>query len=298
MYLLAEVLPPMRRIHIPFSRDQIMLLMVAMNEFVLGLDTYLAHDISGTIRGGEWVPIIFGPIAGVLLLVAGLIAIRRRMTANVIASLVFLAGIVVGFLGFYYHLNRMLLPQAPPGQQVMACLLVYGPPLLGPMTFVLVAVLGISAAWQEDPPDSGELRLLGNLNLRMPLSKTRAYFFLMALFILATLVSSVLDHARTNFENPWLWLPITAGVFATLVATSMGAYRQTGNWDLWTYIGAMTLLIVTGLIGAYLHVDFNRAGQGAFILERFIRGAPVLAPQLYANMGALGLIVLLDPKEE
>jgi hypothetical protein len=55
---------------------------------------------------------------------------------------------------------------------------------------------------------------------------------------------------------------------------------------------------VTGLIGAYLHVDFNRAGQGAFILERFIRGAPVLAPQLYANMGALGLIVLLDPKEE
>jgi len=29
-----------------------------------------------------------------------------------------------------------------------------------------------------------------------------------------------------------------------------------------------------------------------------MRGAPFLAPMLFANMGALGLVILLDPKEE
>ncbi len=297
MYLLAEVIPQVRRLRIPVTRDQLMLLMVAMNEVMLGVDTYLAHNISGTIRGGEWVPILFGPIAGGILLVAGLIALRKRTAANILASLVFLASIVVGVLGSYYHLHRMLLPDALPGQ-AGAWLLVYAPPLLGPLTFILVAVLGISAAWQEIPTDSGILRLLGRWKIRMPLSKTRGYFFLIAIFILATLISSVLDHARANFENPWLWLPTSVGLFATLAATSIGAIRRPNKADIWTFIGAMALMILTGLIGALLHTNYNQTGQGALIPERFIRGAPILAPLLFANMGALGLIVLLDPSEE
>jgi hypothetical protein len=36
---------------------------------------------------------------------------------------------------------------------------------------------------------------------------------------------------------------------------------------------------------------------GAFVVERFIRGAPFLAPLLFANMGSLGLFVLLGPDE-
>jgi hypothetical protein len=31
--------------------------------------------------------------------------------------------------------------------------------------------------------------------------------------------------------------------------------------------------------------------------ERFLRGAPIMAPMLFANMGLIGLIVLLDPLE-
>jgi hypothetical protein len=298
MYLLAEAFPQIRRQPIPLTRDQVMLLLVAMNEFVLGLDTYLAHDTSGTIRDGEWVPIIFGPIAGFLLLVAGFIALRRRTLANLLASLVFLASMVVGGLGSYYHLHRTLLLQGPPGSLVAVWLLVYAPPLLGPLTFALVGIIGISAAWQEDPADSGRLRLLGGLNLNMPLSKTRAYFFLTALFILATLISSVLDHARDNFANPWLWLPTSVGIFSVLAATATGAYRRLNRYDVWTYIGAMLLMIVSGLIGAYLHVSFDQAYGGAIIPERFLRGAPLLAPLLYANMGVLGLIILLDPREK
>jgi hypothetical protein len=298
MYLLAEVFPQIKRVRIPVNRDQAVLLLAAFNELVLGVDTYLAHSITGTLKPGEWIPVIFGLTAGVILLLAGLVAIRRRSWASLAGTIVFLASIVVGILGSYYHLHRALLPAAPAGQQVSAALLVYGPPLLGPITFALLGVLGISAVWHEDPLDSGFARLGSRISIRMPVSKTRAYFFMTAFFILATLLSSVLDHARTHFANPWLWLPTFVGTFARLVTTAMGAYAHLERKDLVTYIAAMVLMAVVGLIGAGLHLQFNLTGQGALLQERFIHGAPMLAPLLYSNMAALGLIVLMDPSAE
>ena len=295
MYLLAEIFPWVKGVRIPFNRDQWMLLMAAVNEIILGADTYLAHSISGTIRNGEWIPIIFGPIAGILLFAAGLIALRKRILANLIASGVFLASVAVGILGSYFHLHRMILSGAPAGEQLTAQLILYGPPALGPLTFALVAVLGISAAWQEEPADSGRLHLLGNLRVQMPLSKTRAYFLLVAVFILVTLLSSVIDHAKTNFENPWLWIPTIVGSFAVLVTTAMGAYARLERGDLITYLAAMVLLVGVGLLGAVLHIQHNLVRQGTIVDERFIHGAPLLAPLLYANMAVLGVIVLLAP---
>jgi hypothetical protein len=78
----------------------------------------------------------------------------------------------------------------------------------------------------------------------------------------------------------------------------MGIYSRLERNDLYAYFFAMSLLIVVGLVGAWLHVSHNLTGQGAVISERFLRGAPFLAPLLFSNMGALGIIVLLDPKAE
>jgi hypothetical protein len=302
MYLLAEALPFIRRWRLlrrpPLNRDQVVLLMTSLNLILLGLDTYLAHSISGTIRMGEWIPIIFGPAAGILLLLAGLIAMRNRPAANITASIVCLSSAAVGLLGSYYHLHRAILTTAPVGQQITALVLVYAPPLLGPLTFALVGILGISAAWEEDPVDSGVLRLFGRLRLQMPLPKTRAYFLLTALFILATVLSSILDHARTNFVNPWLWLPTVVGIFATFITVAMGAYAYVNRGDILTYLVTMGLMILVGLIGAVLHVLHDLTGQGVLLTERAIRGAPLMAPLLFANMGALGLLILLHPKPE
>src|SRR5512136_2396443 len=104
MTLLAELSPALERLRrrlLPLTRDQMMLLMAAVNEIFLGIDTYLAHNISGTIRPNEWIPILFGPIDGGLLLVAGLIALRRRSLASAIATVVLGASIIVGLLGTY-----------------------------------------------------------------------------------------------------------------------------------------------------------------------------------------------------
>jgi hypothetical protein len=298
MYHLATVFPPLRRIRLPLSRDQLMLLMAAVNEIFLGIDIYLAHSISGTIVPNEWIPIIFGPLAGVLLLFTGLIATRRRPLATGIANIVFLCSIVVGLLGAYFHILRAILPTGPLGQQVTVNLLVWAPPILGPLTFSLVGVLGISAAWLEDPPDSGRLALMSGRHVQLPFAKTRAYFFWVGLGALATVISAVLDHARTNFENPWLWVPTAVGVFGVVVAVTLGIIDRPTRADLITYTVAMLLLIVVGVVGALLHVNANLIAGGTVVAERFIRGAPFLAPLLFCNMGALGLIALLDPAEE
>ncbi len=298
MAYLVEAIPITRRLRIPVSRDQAMLLMAAINEIFLGVDIYFAHSISGTIRSYEWIPIIFGPIAGILLLVAGLIALRKRSLANVFASIVFVLSIIVGLLGAYFHFRRAILPLAPVGQRVTIDLLIWAPPLLGPLTFSLVGLLGLSAAWHENPTGSGSLIMLGGKRLNMPYSKTQAYFFMVSMGTLATVFSSVFDHARTHFANPWLWVPTLTGIFATLVILATGFLERPRRPDLLIYIGTMMLLILVGVIGSYLHISNNLVAEGVIVGERFINGAPFLAPLLFANMGTLGLIVLLDPEEK
>jgi hypothetical protein len=294
---LATVFPPAGRLHrVPLSRDQTVLLLAAVNELFLGVDTYLAHGANLTIRPDEWIPIVFGLVAGAFLLLAGLLALRWRSRANLLATGIFVASIVVGILGAYWHLERGLLPDAPPGHRVTIGLLVWAPPVLGPMIFALVGILGISAAWVEDPPDSGLLRVCGT-HLQLPYPKTQAYFYIVGMAALATVISCVLDQARLHFAAPWLWLPAIAGMFGTVAAVTLGAIDRPTRADLLTYTGAMLLLIAIGVMGATLHVRANLTAQGTLVVERFLRGAPVLAPLLFANVGLLGLLVLLDPAE-
>ncbi|MFC2054522.1 hypothetical protein ACFLV7_09560 [Chloroflexota bacterium] len=297
MYPLEVMFPRVRDIRIPITRDQTMLVMAAITLIGLGVETYLAHLISGTIVPYEWIPIIFGPAAGILLIGAGFLAIRNRSLATSIASIVFLSSILVGLLGAYFHTVRAILPYAQPGSQVSVPLLVWAPPILGPLTFSLIGLVGLSAAWIEHPSDSGTLILLGGRKINLPYSKTRAYFFITGLAALATVISSVLDHARTDFSNPWLWVPTAVGVFTTVVAVVLGTLEHPSRADLFTYLFAMLLMIVVGNVGLVLHISQNLTTQGVIVGERFIRGAPFLAPLLFTNIGAIGLIALMNPTE-
>jgi len=294
MYPLAELFPAIRRYRIPISRDQAFLLVAALNEFLLGVETYLAHLISGTIVPNEWIPILFGPIAGVILLLAGLLAVRRRTIATILASVVFVASMIVGFLGAYFHVLRASIPFAET-QPLTVPLLVWAPPFLGPFTFALVGLLGLSAVWKEEPVDSGTLVLWNDRRICLPYNKTRAFFFITGMGALATTISSVLDHARTNFSNPWLWLPTAIGVFATVIAVLLGAIEHPKRSDYFTYFLAMLAMMLVGVTGAGLHIDQNFTSQGVFVFDRFIRGAPVLAPLLFADIGMIGLVAFLDP---
>jgi hypothetical protein len=203
----------------------------------------------------------------------------------------------VGLLGAYFHVVRGIMPTAPIGERVNIGLLVWAPPILGPLMFAMVGLLGISAVWREEPPDSGRLVLWGQTRLQLPYPKTQAYFYIVGMAALATLISSVLDHARADFANPWLWIPNVVGIFGTVVPIILGAIHTPSRADLITYFAAMLLLIGVGLTGFILHVNTNLLADGTFVLERFIRGAPFMAPLLFANIGTIGLLALLDPTE-
>ena len=297
MYHLATVFPAIKRIRLPFSRDQLVLVIMAINLFFLSFDIYLAHSISGTIVPNEWIPIIFGMVGGILLIVAGLIALRNRPLATMIATVTLLLSIVVGLMGAYFHWMRGILPTGPLGQRVTIDLLVWAPPIFGPLMFSFVGIFGLSAAWIEDPADSGTLVMMGGRRLQLPYPKTQAYFYIIGMAVLATVLSSALDHARLNFADPWLWVPTLIGVFGVVVAVVLGAINHPTRADLITYIVAMLLLIAVGVVGALLHIQGNLTSQGVVVIERFIHGAPFLAPLLFANVGMLGLVVLLDPHE-
>jgi hypothetical protein len=295
MNLPATLFPNLSR-RIPLSRDQVMLLIAAANEIFLGVDIYFAHLVSGTIVPREWIPIIFGPMAGVLLLLAGLIAIKNRPAATVLANIVLIASMVVGVLGAYFHLIRAALPSAPAGSRLSLDLLVRAPPVLAPLTFAGVALLGISAAWIESPADSGIL-LVGKRRVRLPYSKTRAYLLMLTLAILVTLISSVFDHARSNFESAAVWVPTVVGVFAVIITLALAARdAPPSRGDLLVFAGTMLVMILVGVLGLYFHINANLISEGTFVAERFLRGAPFMAPLLFCNMGMLGLAILLPPE--
>jgi flagellar motor component MotA len=115
--------------------------------------------------------------------------------------------------------------------------------------------------------------------------------------ILGTLISSVLDHARTGFENPWLWLPTIVGIFAVVAAVVVGDLAEDTPIEIQVYVAAMALMILTGLIGTILHLQTDFTSDYAFVQERFLKGAPIMAPLNFANMGLIALLLLLDPKE-
>lgn len=98
-------------------------------------------------------------------------------------------------------------------------------------------------------------------------------------------------------SNAWTWLPAIAGIFGTVVAITLGLIDRPTRSDLTVYAVAMVMLIVVGIIGFMLHAGTNLVAQGTIVVERFIRGSPLLAPLLFANVGLLGLIVLLNPQE-
>lgn len=270
-----------------------MLLLAAGSEFLTGVDALLAHRAAGPLHGGEWIPAVFGPLAGLALVLAGILAFRRRTFASLTATIVFLLSTGVGVLGAYYHFLRAVLPHGPVGQRVVFDLFFWAPPVLGPLAFAFIGIFGTSAAWIEDPPNSGRLLLPAGLRLQLPYPKTNAYFYIASMGILIALISAALDHAATGLHNPWLWLPLAAGVFGTVVALVLGMTEEPAPADIWTYVAAMLLLMAVGAIGAFLHVRHDLATGGHVVPERFLVGAPFMAPLLFSNMGLVGLIALL-----
>lgn len=293
-------IPGIGELRLPVSRNDLLLLMVALMQIGLGVETYLAHLISGSIKPGEMVPIVFGPAAGVLLLIA--LALRLRRRSVVLPSLMIIAvaaaSVVVGVVGTAFHWARVLPPQGTPGG-LRWDWLVYAPPVLGPLSFAGVGLLAIIALLEDTKPESGRLTLPGVVTFNTPLPQTRQFLWLVALGLYAATLSAFLDHGRTSFENVFVWTPVILGLFGSITTTVMALYGQHTRSDYFTYFWVMILMIVLGVLGLGLHINADLPeGVSNLVLERFVRGAPVMAPMLFALIGTFGLITMIGAETD
>lgn len=281
---------------LPIPRSDLLLILVAFNEIMVGLESYLAHLISGGVKPMESIPVIFGPMAGIILLFA--IYLRIGRNAITLSTLIIIgvaaASIGVGILGSAFHWQRDLAPANLPGSRLRWNWLIYGPPALAPLAFAGIGIMTIISALQDTFPETGKLELPGVLKFQTPLKKTNQLFWLVALGLLAATLSSFMDHGRTDFENIFVWTPVVCGIFGTIVTLLMALYEKRTDVDYFVFFWTMLLMIIVGVLGFGLHVDTNLAeGTGEIVKDRFIRGAPPLAPLLFANMGILGLITMI-----
>jgi len=296
-------IPGIGAFHLPLSRNDLLLLLVALTQMGLGIETTLAHLISGTIKPAEAIPVIFGPIAGLILIVALFLRIRAgkaTLLSSLIVTGVGAASVAVGILGTAFHWARAL----PPGNFINYGLrwdwIVFAPPVAGPLAFAGVGLVAIIALLEDTRPESGKLTLPGVITFNTPIPQTRQFFWLIALGLYAATLSAFLDHARTNFQDFFVWTPVVLGVFGAVVTTLMAVYSHHTHADYFIFFWVMFLMIVMGVLGLGLHINADLPeGSAGIQLERFIRGAPVLAPMLFAIMGAFGLITMIDaPVEE
>ncbi|MCA9884157.1 MAG: hypothetical protein KC708_14335 [Anaerolineae bacterium] len=291
-------IPGIGSFHLPLNRNDLLLLLVAFTEIGMGVETALAHLISGSIKPGEAIPVVFGPLAGIALIVALAMRVRAHKATLPSSMLVILTGMAsvgVGLIGSAFHWSRVLPPTNFANYGLQWDWIIYAPPVVGPLAFTGVGLLAIIALLEDTRPETGKLTLPGIITFNTPLPQTRQFLWLIALGLYAATLSAMLDHARTGFESIFVWIPLVLGVFGSVTTTLMAIYHKHTSSDYFIYFWVMLLMIGVGVIGLGLHINADLPeGVAGLQIERFIRGAPVMAPMLFAIMGSFGLITMID----
>jgi hypothetical protein len=287
---------------LPLTRNDLLLLLVAFNLGGVGFETYLAHLISGSIKPSEAIPVFFGPLAALVILLAVFLRVRHGMVTTSTLMIIGVASlsVVVGVVGSAFHWDRALAPGSFPGGQLRWDWIVYAPPVAGPLTFAGIGLMAIIAALEDTIPETGELSLPGVLTFKTPLTQTQQLLWLVALGLFGATLSAFLDHSRTDFEEAFTWIPSILGLFGSVVTLLMALYHSRTNADYFIFFWVMMLMIGVGVLGFGLHfnADIAEGVSGDINPERFIRGAPLMAPLLFANMGILGLITMVGAEAE
>jgi len=104
-------------------------------------------------------------------------------------------------------------------------------------------------------------------------------------------------QARALVAGLVVTLVVIALAVAMVVATALGMIARPTRADLWTYVGAMVLLLAIGAAGAALHLRLDLGPGVQIVPERLLEGAPLMAPLLFRNMGIVGLVALLPEYE-
>jgi len=232
----------------------------------LAVDVYVAHLTNAFERKQEWVPVFFSIAAPLLLMWDGFSNPSRGRTGEsaLHGMLVGWLSLLVGIGGMLYHLQSHFFAEQTIHN------LVYTAPFVAPLAY---AGLGL-------------LLILDRMVDANTIEWAQWVLFLALGGFAGNLVLSLADHAQNGFFNRGEWVPVVAAALAcafllTLIVRpdDRMLFRATG-W-------MMALQVAVGTIGFALHLRANLARPGATIVDRFLYGAPIFAPLLFANLAIL-----------
>ena len=274
------------RVKLPIEKNRLLLILVGVNFLFTGLDVALAHAVNDFHPTYELIPILFAPLAAASSFLAAVQPKPGRVVAVAHLALMLL-GVGVGVLGTAFHANEALNPLG----RLTWIWLTFASPILAPLAFAGISLVGLYAIVQEAEGQPGLLEVPGLGMFKAPISRERHFLWLVGLGFGASALTSIIDHGQYGYSLYKL-IPIAYGLFATSVVLTLAVSRAWSRADEVTYVWTMIAAFVVGALGFAFHLSGDLAETGHLSLERILVFAPVLAPLLFCDLGMLGLIVV------
>jgi hypothetical protein len=259
-------------------------LFVVGNIAFLTLDVALAHGANAFRHRAEWVPIVFSLAATPLLVLAmaiggssptfpgredpGSAGPRQRLTRR-IGLAVGWGSVLVGVAGLLWHLHADFF------QQQTLKNLVYTTPFAAPLAYT-----GL-----------GLLLILDRMIDARTIEWAHWVILLAAGGFAGNFVLSLADHAQNGFFDPSEWIGVVAAAFAIGFLAAVLAVSD--NRPLRVLCATvMGIQVIVGLVGFYLHARGNLTPPATGLWGKFIHGAPIFAPLLFADLAVLAALGL------
>jgi hypothetical protein len=273
-------------IRLPIEKNRLLMLFVGINLLFTGIDVVLAHSINSYIPVYEWIPIIYFPLGTISCIMIS-VKLKPKKWQSLIHIILMITGVLVGVIGTAFHANAVL----NPAGYLTWSWVVFGSPILAPLAFSGISLLGLYAITEEVSGQPGVLNIPGLATFKAPISRERHFLWLVGLGFGASAITSIIDHAQYGYSFYKL-IAIVYGLFATTVVLYLSVAKLWTRGDGLVYFWTMVSAVVIGVLGFGFHLSADLAGTGSISLERILAFAPVLAPLLFCDLGMLGLLVV------
>jgi hypothetical protein len=253
-------------------------LIVAALTLLLLADAFAGHYRSGFVFRSQYSPFV----SGGLLVLSSLAATLLPAAAWVNTLLQVAGGVAVasGLIGFCFH-HYYGMAKKPGGYKWLLHHLMYGAPQLAPLGLVITGTLALIAARGM----SGGTSVAG-VNMRA------ALLALVAMGLTGAILQSSILHYRGAFNNPAMYLPLSAPALAAVVSVWASIAPASYLLDVLNVLLWMTFLI--GFVGLGMHLrGFGRQMGGLYVaLFNWLEGPPAFAPGLFAGFAAVGIVAI------
>lgn len=110
------------------------------------------------------------------------------------------------------------------------------------------------------------------------------------ILFLVVFVQVTLFHYRQNFRHWSMWIPVIATPLFGICLVVYAFYAV--SWLLGVLTVLLSIGIVAGLFGSYMHIRGVGQRVGGYKLRNFLIGPPLTLPALIAALSLLGLFAL------